>query len=130
MEGLLTPRKSALIEEPLEFTSQQLNAGATARVTHLSDERMEVETNSDTPAFLVTSDVFYPGWRATIDDVPARIFQTNYTFRGLPVPAGKQIVRFEFAPRSFYYGTALSVASILLLAATVFWIKRRERRSV
>jgi len=124
------PAQVALIEEPLEFTSQQLNAGAKARVTHLSDERMEVETNSDTPAFLVTSDVFYPGWRATINDVPARLFQTNYTFRGLPLPAGKHIVRFEFAPRSFYYGTGLSVASILLLAATVFWIKRKERRSV
>ncbi|HEV2880202.1 MAG TPA: hypothetical protein VGX24_02750 [Pyrinomonadaceae bacterium] len=122
------PAQVALVEEPLDFTAQALDGDATARVTHLSDERMEVETRANAPAFLVTSDVFYPGWQATIDGVPARLVRTNYALRGLAVPAGTHAVRFEFRPRSFYKGASLSAASLLLLAASVFWMNRRATR--
>ncbi|MGI9107918.1 MAG: YfhO family protein [Pyrinomonadaceae bacterium] len=122
------PAQVALVEEPLEFTAEQLNAGAAARIKYLSDERMEVETTSNAPAFLVTSDVFYPGWRATVDGTPAPLFQTNYAFRGVAVPAGTHTVRFEFKPRSFYKGALLSAASLLLLGACVFWLRRKERQ--
>jgi uncharacterized membrane protein YfhO len=91
---------------------------------------LEVETTANAPAFLVTSDVFYPGWRATIDGAPAELFQTDYAFRGLPVPAGTHAVRFEFSPRSFYQGVFISAASLLLLGACVFWLKRKETRGV
>ncbi|HLL70322.1 MAG TPA: YfhO family protein [Pyrinomonadaceae bacterium] len=124
------PARVALVETPLDLAARELDAGETARVTHLSDTRMEIQTTSNAPAFLVTSDVYYPGWQATIDDAPAPHFQTNYVFRGLPVPAGTHTVRFEFRPRSFYKGAFLSAASLLALGACVFWLKRKERRGV
>ncbi|MCA1568432.1 MAG: YfhO family protein [Acidobacteria bacterium] len=122
------PAQVALVEEPLDFTPQAPDGDATARVTHLSDGRMEVETRANAPAFLVTSDVFYPGWQATIDGAPARLVRADYALRGLAVPAGTHTVRFEFRPRSFYKGAFLSAASLLLLAASVFWMNRRATR--
>ncbi|HEX8634721.1 MAG TPA: YfhO family protein [Pyrinomonadaceae bacterium] len=126
--GAFDPAEVALVEESPDFNAQALDRAATARVTHLSDERMEVETKSNAPAFLVTSDVFYPGWQATVDGAPARLFRTNYVLRGLPVPAGTHTIRFEFRPRSFYRGAFASAASLLLLAATVFWLNRNATR--
>jgi len=105
-----------------------VDAGATARVTHLSDSRMEVETTASAPAFLVTSDVFYPGWEATVDGAPARLVRANYALRGLAVPAGTHTVRFEFRPRSFYRGAYVSAAALLLLAATVLRMNRKATR--
>ncbi len=122
------PAQVALVEEPQGFTQRVLDRDATARVTYLSDGRMEVETRANAPAFLVTSDVFYPGWEATVDGVPARLFRANYVLRGLPVPAGTHTIRFEFRPRSFYRGAAVSAASLLLLAAVVFWMNRKVMR--
>lgn len=122
------PAGVALVEEPLDFTAQALGLEATARVTHLSDGRMEVETNANAPTFLVTSDVFYPGWQATIDGAAARLVRANYVLRGLVVPAGRHAVRFEFRPRSFYEGAFVSAASLLLLAASVFWMNRKAAR--
>jgi len=122
------PARVALVEEPFDFTAQALDRDATARVKNLSDGRMEVETRANAPAFLVTSDVLYPGWQATIDGAPARLYRTDYALRGLPVPAGTHTVRFEFRPRSFYKGAFISAASLLLLAASVFWLKRKETR--
>ncbi|HJR09133.1 MAG TPA: YfhO family protein [Pyrinomonadaceae bacterium] len=122
------PARVALVETPLDFAARELDGSETARITHLSDASMEIQTASNAPAFLVTSDVFYPGWQATIDNAPAPLFQTNYTFRGLPVPAGTHTVRFEFRPRSFYKGALVSATSLLALCACVFWLKRRESR--
>jgi hypothetical protein len=122
------PAEVALVEEPLDFTTQVLDREATARVVHLSDEQMEVETRANAPAFLVTSDVFYPGWQATVDGAPARLYRADYALRGLPVPAGTHTIRFEFRPRSFYRGAFISAASLLLLAAAVFWLNRKATR--
>ncbi|HEV2801026.1 MAG TPA: YfhO family protein [Pyrinomonadaceae bacterium] len=122
------PATVALVEEPFDFAAQALDASAVARVTHLSDGHMEVETRTSTPAFLVTSDVFYPGWEATVDDAPARLVRANYALRGLAVPAGTHRVRFDFRPRSFYRGATVSAVSLLFLAACVFWLKRKEAR--
>ncbi|HEX8457233.1 MAG TPA: hypothetical protein VF656_08050 [Pyrinomonadaceae bacterium] len=123
------PATVALVEDALDFATQTLDpATTTARITHLSDEEMEVETRATTPAFLVTSDVFYSGWEATIDDAPARLVRADYALRGLAVPAGTHRVRFTFRPRAFYRGATASALSLLFLAACVFWLKRKEAR--
>jgi hypothetical protein len=120
------PAQVALVEAPLDFPAQTLDASHAARVTHLSDERMEVETESSTPAFLVTSDVFYPGWQATVDGAHTELFQTNYTLRGIQLPAGRHTVRFQFKPYSLHQGASLSVASLIVLCATVFWLNKKD----
>ena len=122
------PAQIALVETPLDFPAQALDASrmTTARVTHLSDERMEVLTEASAPAFLVTSDVFYPGWQATVDGAYAEIFQTDYILRGVQVPAGTHTVRFEFKPLSLHQGASVSVASLIVLCAAVFWLKKKD----
>jgi Bacterial membrane protein YfhO len=100
-------------------------AAGTAKVVELSDDVLEVETDATAAALLVTSDAYYEGWRATVDGRPARVVRANYLLRGLAVPPGRHRVRFEFAPASFRYGAALSLASLALLAACALLLARR-----
>jgi multisubunit Na+/H+ antiporter MnhB subunit len=129
------PSQVALVEEPFVFDVENPDSHAAAKVAQLSDTRIEVHTECGTPAFLVLSDVYYPGWRATINGEPAHIFQTNYVLRGVKVPAGYNVVCFEFRPLSFYSGVAVSSCSLLLTMAILAGIihehspqRRRERR--
>jgi hypothetical protein len=48
----------------------------------------EIWLRVDTPAdaYLVLSEVWYPGWRATVDGVPAQVLRANYAFRAVPSP--------------------------------------------
>jgi uncharacterized membrane protein YfhO len=79
------------------------------------------------PAFLVTSDVLYPGWNASVDGNAVELYQANYAFRGVVVPAGTHTVRFEFRPKSFYYGVAISVSACLLMTVVAWQIGRRRK---
>jgi hypothetical protein len=113
------PARTALVEEPLASPLESANEESVteAHVTHLSGTSMEVRTNSASPSFLVTSDSFYPGWRARVDGELVPLTRANYVLRGVQVPRGEHVVRFEFEPKSFYYGALISLFSLLALAA-------------
>lgn len=112
------PEKTALVEEDdpsfntLRLMSSSISSGK-AEVLKITDTKAEIQTDSISPAFLVLSDVNYPGWQAWIDGQPTKIFQTNYVQRGVNIPAGKHTVRFEFHPLSFNMGAGIAAASIV-----------------
>lgn len=118
---LFDPHQTALIEEPSTLTGTGADLSASAQVTHLSANAMEVVTHSASPSFLVSSDAYYSGWKATLDDKAIPIVRANYALRGLFVPAGDHRIRFEFSPKSFYFGLGISVISLfgLILFAVV-----------
>jgi hypothetical protein len=109
------PARTALVEEALSLPSQERDPNAVAEVLSLSDNAMEVRTSSASPAILVTSDAYYPGWKVSIDGQNARLFRADYAIRGVWLPAGQHVVRFQFRPRSFYYGATISAISLLAL---------------
>ncbi len=123
------PEKLALVEtvdrdNPLWAAPTASWTGA-AQVMTSTETQVEIETTTATPAFLVLSDVNYPGWQATIDGQMTPIVPTNYVQRGVPVPAGKHIIRFVFQPFSLRLGSGITILS--LLAAT-HWLCRRPPR--
>jgi hypothetical protein len=114
------PSHTALIETPLVLNSKDADSKASATVASLSATRMEVRTSSTRAGFLVTSDAYYPGWRASIDSRDAWLYRADYAIRGVMVPAGEHTVRFDYRPRSFYLGAGISLVSMLLLCGLAF----------
>ncbi len=109
------PRSMALIEEPTNFLPQIPDPNATVQVEFPAETQVRLQTNSNQPAFLVLSDVFYPGWQAHIDGQRTHIFQTDYILRGINLPSGAHTVTFSFRPRSFAIGCGISGAAFALL---------------
>jgi len=77
---------------------------------------VEVEAASD--ALLVLSEVYYPGWRATVDGEPAPILRVDSILRAVPVPAGAHRVEMRFVPLSFWLGAGISGLAALWFAVT------------
>jgi hypothetical protein len=100
--------RMALVEEPWTFKADQVDGAARVEIRDIGGSRVEIETRSSAPAFLVLSDVYYPGWKATVDGVATPILRTNYVLRGVPVPAGQHRVRFAYRPPWFYLGAGIS----------------------
>ena len=97
-----------------------------ARIAAYAPERVEIEVDAPADGMLVLTDTWYPGWRATRDGSELEVFRANGLFRAVRVPAGTSRVRFEYAPASFRWGVAISLASIGITALTVLIARRRQ----
>lgn len=88
-------------------------------------QKVSISAQSDSPGFLVLTDIFYPGWKATIDRAPVEILRANYAFRAIPLPAGEHSVEFHYQPYAFYVGAVLS--AIGLAVTVLLLVKRRAQ---
>jgi len=97
---------------------------AQAQVTSFAPEVVTIRTTSATPAILSISQVYYPGWQATIDGQPAPLLRADTALTAIPVPAGDHTVQLAYHPQSYTIGAIISVLTLLVigvlgLAATV-----------
>lgn len=97
----------------------------TGAVRWLADEpeRVRLEVETPTPVFLVLADTYYPGWTATIDGAPARVYRANYIFRAVRVPPGVHRVEFRYEPETFRRGLVITVGSAV--GVSLLWLGLR-----
>jgi Bacterial membrane protein YfhO len=73
---------------------------------------LDVETRHD--GLLILSEIYYPGWNATVDGRETRIYRTDYNLRGLFVDRGRHEVALTFSPSSFTRGSLITIAALLV----------------
>ena len=104
---------------------------ASVVLTKYEPNNMTYTVNSAKGGVVVFSEVYYPGWSATIDGQPAELGRVNYILRALNVKAGKHEVVLDFHPSSISItetiaSTALAVLLLAICAALfVEWKKRK-----
>lgn len=107
--------KTATSSDP-EFPVLEKNSGGkVSEMISPYPENIILKTSSDVAAVLLNTQVFYPGWKATIDGKTTKIFRTNYAFQSVLVPAGDHRVEFTYSPDSYRIGKYISGATALLL---------------
>ncbi len=87
---------------------------ASVVLTKYEPNSLTYTVNSAKGGVVVFSEVYYPGWSATIDGQPAELGRVNYILRALNVKAGKHEVVLEFHPSSI--GTTETIAYVALVA--------------
>jgi hypothetical protein len=75
-----------------------------------------IEVRAEGPGLLVVAETWDAGWRARLDDRPARVWRTNDVQLGLPLPPGMHRVVLEYTPRGWPAGVALAMLSAGWLA--------------
>ena len=85
-----------LEEDPRIKKTNSLVAHAVIK-SYLSD-KVTIQTTSNAKALLFLSDTYFPGWTASIDGKPAKIYRADYTFRAVVVPEGTHTVVFSYWP--------------------------------
>lgn len=112
-------RERLVVEDPDRPLAPDVEVGGAARIVRDEPERIEVETDSAGPAYLVLSDTWDPGWSATVDGRPAPIRPAWSTFRAVFLEAGRHRVAFRYRPAGFDAGLTISLLGLASLVVMV-----------
>jgi hypothetical protein len=103
-------------------------SGGSARMTRRGENVYEYEADSRGSNFLILSQVWYPGWRATLDGKRVTTYRTNHALLGLVVPAGRHALRLDMTSPAFDAGLVLCALGLAAVAALL--LRGRSRRGL
>lgn len=134
------PKKVALVnakyKEALNGAEGNLptDSTATVKLTHYDANALTYEVNSLRGGVVVFSEIYYPGWQATVDGEPVKIACADYILRAIQVAPGKHTVSFVFDPKSLHVTETVAISALMFLlvlfAGAVVWEIVRNRRRV
>ena len=107
---------------------------ASVVLTKYEPNSLTYTINSAKGGVVVFSEIYYPGWTATIDGQPAELGRVNYILRALNVKAGKHEVVLDFHPSSISTTETIAyvalVALLLAICAALFveWKKQKAAK--
>lgn len=112
--------------EILGYTSHHSESN-TVKLTHYEPNNLRYTVNSVTGGIIVFSEIYYPGWTATVDGKLTPIGRVNYVLRAINIKPGKHEVVFDFNPKSItvtetiaYVAMGILVLAIILLCVRIY----------
>ena len=132
--GQIDLRHEAVADEKFQAQLGEAVAQDTTSTVTIKDyepNQLTYEVNSGKGGVLVFSEIYYPGWTATIDGEPAELGRVDYILRALQVKPGKHEVVLSFFPKSvdITETIAYTAYAILLLVligtAVMYWRKKK-----
>ena len=132
--GQVDLQQTAIVDSKFKEALKGVNEGykdslSTIRLTSYEPNQLVYETSSPQDGIVVFSEIYYPGWTATIDGKPADIARADYILRAMNVPAGKHTIEMRFDPQSLHIteGIAYGAMALLLVGVIILiWIYRKK----
>ena len=127
------PRETVLLEvrpdELPQLPGGGIGSDSEVRLVAYQPTHLSLETNAATSTVLVVSEIFYPGWRVTVDGQPSRIMLADFLLRAVALPAGKHKVEMYYSPTPAYVGAGVSIATVVLLSTLAVYGRRKQQQS-
>ena len=123
-------RKTAVVAKA-DFGFLKTGGEGAVRLTHYESNKAVYEVESAQGGLVVFSEVYYPGWQATVDGQETEVGRADYVLRAINVPAGKHEVVFTFDPQSIHTTetvayVAFVVLVLLVVLAVVVTLKKKK----
>ena len=120
--GKIDVRHEAVADKKFEAALGQAKANdstATVKLDKYEPNNLQYTVNSKNGGVVVFSEVYYPGWTATIDGQPAELGRVNYILRAVSVKPGKHTVVLDFHPTSISTTETIAYISIVILLLAI-----------
>ncbi|MGL5957398.1 MAG: YfhO family protein [Phocaeicola sp.] len=132
----INPYEVAVVDKQFEQVIAQptaLDSTASVKLLAYQPNQLTYLSEGKEAGTILFSEVYYPGWRAYIDEVEVPVGRANYILRAINVPAGKHTITFTFHPESLQRTELVATAALVLLAVSFllllfFQAKRRLKK--
>ena len=116
--GKIDVRHEAVADKKFEAALGQAKANDSTAIVKLDKyepNNLQYTVNSKNGGVVVFSEIYYPGWTATIDGQPAELGRVNYILRAVSVKPGKHTVVLDFHPTSISTTETIAYIAIVIL---------------
>ena len=115
--------KSQLGEATMQDTA------SIVKITSYEPNRLTYDVNSGKGGVLVFSEIYYPGWTATVDGEAVELGRVNYILRAIHIQPGQHQVELAFFPKSVDMTETIAyIAFVLLLLILIFVVVSQFRQ--
>ena len=136
MTGQLPLRHEAVADKKFQ---QQLgeavvqDTSSLVRITAYEPNKLTYDVSSGKGGVIVFSEIYYPGWTATVDGVEQELGRVDYVLRALQVKPGHHEVVLSFFPKTIdrtetVAYVAYAVLLLLIIYLIVMCVKRRKSK--
>lgn len=135
MTGRLRLRHEAVADKRFrEALGESCTQDSTSVVTITSYDanRLTYDVSSDKGGVIVFSEIYYPGWTATVDGTEVPVGRVDYILRAISVGPGSHKVELSFFPKTVKTTETIAYAAyiiLLLLSALFAVMKWRGRKA-
>ena len=105
-------------EGVLKSAARQDSTSRVKLVSYMSDN-LKYEVSSSKGGVIVFSEVYYPGWTATVDGQPVELGRVDYLLRAVNVAPGKHTVELAFKPKSVTVTETMAYISYAILLGLI-----------
>ncbi|MBB4624195.1 hypothetical protein GGQ57_004123 [Parabacteroides faecis] len=125
----INPLETAVVDKSfakdLEGFTPHKDSTATIVLEKYRPNRLTYKTKASSEQLAVFSEIYYPGWKVTIDGKDATHFRADWILRAMLIPAGEHTIVFDFHPDTYVLAANVSAYSsfliLLLLIVAVGW---------
>jgi hypothetical protein len=126
LERLPNLADAALIENGPQLTGAA-HPASPAQVADYTADLIQVETAIEQPGWLVLSEIWYPGWQATVNGQERPVEKVNGLLRGVYLDQpGEYQITLAYRPASVIWGNWIAgIAAALLILGWLYlaWLK-------
>ncbi|MCI6235226.1 MAG: YfhO family protein [Prevotella sp.] len=132
--GKIDVRHEAVADKKFQQTlgaSTTNDSTATVTLKSYEPDRLVYDVKSTNGGVLVFSEIYYPGWTATIDGNDVPVGRVNYVLRALNMNPGNHKVELTFKPKTVVMteriaNTASAILVIILVVVTIAAYRKRR----
>ncbi len=133
--GKIDLRHQAVADEKFKAQLGEAVVQDTASVvtiTSYEPNRLKYNVNSGKGGVLVFSEIYYPGWTATVDGQPVELGRVDYILRAIQIAPGRHEVELAFFPTTVEVTESIAYIAYVVLILVILWtvfITWKRRRS-
>lgn len=128
----IVPTETAVVDAKFKdaltgWSEGHKDAESVVQLTSYEPNRLTYHVSSAKGGVVVFSEIYYPGWQATIDGTPVDIARADYILRAMHVPSGSHTIEMWFEPQSIRVTETIAyVALALLVIGVMAWVWRQK----
>lgn len=99
--------------------SQLQDSTSIVKITAYEPNKLTYDVNSAKGGVIVFSEIYYPGWTATVDGQEVEVGRVNYVLRAINVKPGSHKVELSFFPKTVTTTETIAYVAYIFLLGTV-----------